>query len=62
MNRICGIFNLAAHYRAPIYKLIDKELNCDFFIGDNVKSPMKKMNYQVLSGFNFLKNSLSSQL
>jgi glycosyltransferase involved in cell wall biosynthesis len=51
MNRICGIFNLAAHYRAPIYKLIDKELNCDFFIGDNVKSPMKKMNYNELTGF-----------
>jgi glycosyltransferase involved in cell wall biosynthesis len=51
MNRICGIFNLAAHYRAPIYKQIDKELHCDFFIGDNVKSPMKKMNYNELTGF-----------
>lgn len=50
MNRICGIFNLAAHYRAPIYKQIDKELHCDFFIGDKVKSPMKKMNYQELTG------------
>jgi len=53
MNRICGIFNLAAHYRDPIYKQIDKELDCDFFIGDNVKSPMKKMNYPELSGFKY---------
>lgn len=51
MNRVCCIFNLAAHYRAPIYKLIDKEMKSDFFIGDNVKSPMKKMNYHELSGF-----------
>lgn len=51
MNRVCCIFNLAAHYRAPIYKLIDKEIKSDFFIGDNVKSPMKKMNYSELSGF-----------
>lgn len=51
MNRICCIFNLAAHYRAPIYKLIDKEIKSDFFIGDSVKSPMKKMNYSELSGF-----------
>ncbi len=53
MKKTCCIFNLAAHYRAPIYKLIDKELNCDFFIGDNVKSPMKKMNYPELSGFKY---------
>ncbi len=51
MNKICCIFNLAAHYRAPIYKLMDRELHCDFFIGDNVKSPMKKMNHNELSGF-----------
>lgn len=51
MLRICCIFNYAPHYRAPIYKLIDKEIKSDFFIGDNVKSPMKKMNYHELSGF-----------
>lgn len=57
MKKICCIFNLAAHYRAPIYILIDKEFKSDFFIGDKVKSPMKKMNYPELSGFkNELKN------
>lgn len=51
MKKTCCIFNLAAHYRAPIYKLIDKEFRCDFFIGDRVASPIKKMNYKELSGF-----------
>ena len=51
MKRTCCIFNLAAHYRAPIYKLIDKEFRCDFFIGDRVASPMEKMNYKELTGF-----------
>jgi glycosyltransferase involved in cell wall biosynthesis len=57
MKKTCGIFNIATHYRAPIYKQIDKELHCDFFIGDKVKSPLKKMNYQELLGFKYeLKN------
>lgn len=30
---------------------MDSELHCDFYIGDNVKSPMEKMNYNALSGF-----------
>ena len=50
-NSNCCIFNLAAHYRAPIYKLMDKELNCDFYIGDRVFNPIKKMNYSELQGF-----------
>lgn len=51
MSKTCCIFNLAAHYRTPIYKLMDNELNCDFYIGDKVSSPMKKMNYNELLGF-----------
>jgi glycosyltransferase involved in cell wall biosynthesis len=51
MRKTCCIFNLAAHYRAPIYKLMDKELGCDFFIGDEVTLTIKKMNYNELSGF-----------
>jgi len=57
MRRTCCIFNLAAHYRAPIYKMMDRELQCDFFIGDKVASSIKKMNYNELSGFKMeLKN------
>lgn len=51
MSRTCCIFNIGAHYRAPIYRLMDKELNCDFYIGDKVSSSIKKMNYDELLGF-----------
>lgn len=50
-NNICCIFNLAPHYRAPIYKLMDKELHCDFYFGDKVDSPIKLMDYRELVGF-----------
>ncbi|TDT44755.1 glycosyltransferase involved in cell wall biosynthesis [Maribacter spongiicola] len=50
-TKICCIFNLAPHYRAPIYKLMDKELQCDFYFGDDVGTPIKKMNYADLTGF-----------
>lgn len=50
-NRICCIFNLAPHYNEPIYKLMDSELNCDFYIGDRVSYTIKLMNYSNLSGF-----------
>lgn len=48
---ICCIFNFAAHYREPIYKLMNQELQCDFFIGDKVPTQITQMNYKDLSGF-----------
>jgi glycosyltransferase involved in cell wall biosynthesis len=50
-SNICCIFNVASHYRSPIYKLIDQELKCDFFIGDRVEMPLKLMPYNELTGF-----------
>lgn len=50
-NKICCIFNLAPHYRAPIYKLMDKELPADFFFGDKVNTPIKLMNVTDLRGY-----------
>lgn len=50
-NKICCIFNAAPHYREPIYSLMDKELNCDFYIGSNLRTPIKLMNYNNLNGF-----------
>ncbi len=49
-DKICCILNLAPHYNAPIYKLLDQELKCDFFIGDRITSPMKLMDYYELKG------------
>lgn len=51
MNKICCIFNLAALYRAPIYKLMDEQLKCDFYLGDKTQSSMKLMDYNSLKGF-----------
>ncbi len=50
-NKICCLFDLAAHYRAPIYKKMDKELDCDFYIATWPKIPFKQMNYSDLKGF-----------
>lgn len=50
-NSTCCIFNLAPHYRAPIYTLMDKELGCDFYFGDKVESLMKIMDVNALKGY-----------
>lgn len=51
-DTICCIFNLAPHYRAPIYKLIDNEFDAHFYVGDRVNSPIKLMDYEKdLKGF-----------
>jgi len=51
MKGICCIFNLAPHYNAPIYSLIDKEIGADFYLGNRVSSSIKLMNYEELTGF-----------
>ena len=51
MQHVCCIFNLAAIYRAPIFQLMDRELNCSFYIGDRIATPMKTMDYTSLKGF-----------
>lgn len=48
---ICCIFNLGPLYRKPIYSLMDKELGCDFYLGDYAGTPIKKMDYHSLKGF-----------
>lgn len=50
-TEICCIMNLAPHYNASIYRLMDTELKCDFFIGDRVSLPIKLMDYNELIGF-----------
>jgi len=49
--KVCCIFNLAPHYRSAIYTLMDKELNCDFYFGDQVDTAIKKMDVASLSGY-----------
>lgn len=48
---ICCIFNLAALYRRPIYRLLDERLGCDFYITKWSQDPFKQMDYQELKGY-----------
>lgn len=47
-NDVCCIFSQAAHYRASIYKLMDQQINCDFYITYWKNSPFKQMDYTEL--------------
>ena len=49
--KICLIANIGAHYRLSIFQQIDRELDCDFYLGDCVSSPIKTFNYTQLSGY-----------
>lgn len=51
MNRVCWIFNIGPHYRYPIYNQIGVEWGGDIYMGDSIHTPIKKMDYHVLSGF-----------
>lgn len=50
-SNICCIFNVAPHYNATIYSLMDEELKCDFYLGDQLSYPIKLMNYKKLAGY-----------
>ena len=50
-TKICCVFNLAPHYHSSIYKLKDKQLKCDFYIGNRIASNIKLMDYNELMGF-----------
>ena len=47
--KLCLIYNFAQHYRTSIFRLIDKEFNCDFVFGDSM-GDVKKMDYSLLKG------------
>lgn len=50
-EKICCVFNIAAHYRESIYLLMDKELNCEFYLGDRLPYRIELMDYEKLNGF-----------
>lgn len=57
-KKICCIFDQAAHYRAPIYKLMDRKLNCDFYITRWKKNSFKQMDYSELNGLKMVSNNI----
>jgi glycosyltransferase involved in cell wall biosynthesis len=50
MKKTCLIYNYAQHYRKGIFKLLDDDLNCDFYFGNKMRD-VKKMDYNELSNF-----------
>jgi len=50
-NKICLITNIAPHYRLPIFEEMSNQLNCDFYIGDHIKSPIKALDTKKLHGY-----------
>lgn len=47
--KLCLIYNFAQHYRAGIFKLLDRTFDCDFFFGKNT-TDIKTMDYSLLHG------------
>lgn len=56
INKICLIYNYAQHYRKGVFKLLDQELNVDFYFGDKMDD-VKKIDYAELKSF---KNELQN--
>lgn len=48
---LCCIFNVAPHYNGPIYKIMENNLHCEFYIGDKIELPIQLMNYNDLKGY-----------
>lgn len=52
MESFCFIGNYAPHYRANIYSTMDKEMNFDFYFGNNIiGNKINKMDYSLLGSF-----------
>ena len=49
MTGICCIFNYAPHYRLAVYKLMEDQLNCRFYFGNNVRATIRKLDYQLFN-------------
>lgn len=47
--RLCVIYNFAQHYRTSIFRLIDKEYDCQFIFGKKYLN-VEKMDYSLLNG------------
>lgn len=50
-NKIAFSMNYASHYREVIYKMINDELDADFYFGDSKRLTIKKLDFSKLSNF-----------
>lgn len=51
MKKGCIITNIAPHYRESIYSMMDKELDCDFYIGIISNSDVETLNPVILNKY-----------
>lgn len=49
MKKLCVVYNFAAHYRASIFQLIDKQYDCDWYFGKQ-NDDITKMDLSRLKG------------
>lgn len=47
--KVCQIYNIASHYRAAIYSLIDRTYDCDMYCSKTLND-IKTINYSLLRG------------
>lgn len=47
MSKLCIVYNIASHYREAIFRLIDREYDCDWYFGANT-THIKGMDLSVL--------------
>lgn len=55
MSKYCLIYNFAQQYRAPIFRLIDRTFDCDWFFGRNT-TDIKGMDVSVLKSVTIVEN------
>ena len=48
---LCLISNIGSHYRFPIFSEMAKLFACHFYLGDKVNTPIKRFDYNQLSGY-----------
>lgn len=48
---LCLITNIGSHYRFPIFSEMAKLFACHFYLGDKVNTPIKRFDYNQLSGY-----------
>lgn len=50
-RHICFVANQGQHYRLPIFREMDEELDCHFYLGDRLETPIKPFKYTILTGY-----------
>lgn len=55
MSKLCIILNMMPHYRKAIYEIIDREFDCDWYVGDGVDD-IASMDYGHIKRCTVLRN------